>query len=295
MSTTGTAVPPRPRPGGTAHLGGRPVSRIGYGTMQLEHTADESALAVLRRAVELGVDHLDTAGFYGAGRVNAHIRAALHPYPDHLVLATKIGATTDPDGPHGLRPAQQPAQMRAEVETNLRALGLERLDVVNFYPMDGTPGTPADQRVDFDDQLAELIALRDAGLIAGFGLSHIDTGRLRRALPAGVACVQNAYSLADRSEEPVLDICREHGIAWVPYFPLGSGFADLPKVTDRPAVQETAARLGATPAQVGLAWVLARGPQSLLIPGTRSIAHLEENLAAGDVLLDDAALRALEA
>ncbi|MFE7438974.1 aldo/keto reductase [Streptomyces chartreusis] len=284
----------RPNPGGLASLAGRSVARIGYGAMQLEHGDDEPAIALLRQAVELGVDHIDTAEFYGAGRVNARLRAALHPYPEHVVLVSKIGATTDPGGPYGLRPAQQPAELRAEVETNLRTLGLERLDVVNFYPMYRTPGVPADQRIDFDDQLAELVALRDAGLIGGFGLSHVDVDQLQHALPAGVACVQNAYSLVDRSSEPVLELCREQGIAWVPYFPLGSASPELPKVADRPAVREAAARLGATPSQVGLAWVLARGPQTLLIPGTRSTDHLQENLDAGDVVLDDEVMAALE-
>ncbi|BBJ37886.1 oxidoreductase [Streptomyces antimycoticus] len=294
MTTSNTTWDTRPHPGGLASLAGRPVARIGYGAMQLEHGDDEPALAVLRRAVELGVDHIDTAEFYGAGRVNARIRAALRPYPEHVVLVSKVGATTDLGGPYGLRPAQKPAELRAEVETNLRTLGLERLDVVNFYPMYRTPEIPADQRVDFDDQLAELVALRDAGLIGEFGLSHVDADQLRHALPAGVVCVQNAYSLVDRSSEPVLGLCREHGIAWVPYFPLGSGFAKLPKVADQPAVQEVATRLGATPSQVGLAWVLTSGPQTLLIPGTRSVGHLQENLAAGDVVLDDDALAALE-
>ncbi|MBL1110923.1 aldo/keto reductase [Streptomyces sp. 110] len=294
MTTTRITSGARPHPGGLTSLAGRPVARIGYGAMQLEHGDDERALAVLRRAVELGVDHIDTAEFYGAGRVNARIRAALHPYPEHLVLAGKVGATSDPGGQYGLRPAQKPAELRSELTANLRTLGAERLDVVNIYPMYRTPGIPADQRVDFDDQLAELIALRDAGLIGGIGLSHVDADQLRHALPAGVVCVQNAYSLVDRSSEPVLDLCREHGIAWAPYFPLGSGFPELPKVADQPAAREVATRLGATPSQVGLAWVLARGPRTLLIPGTRGIDHLEENLAAGDVILDDEALAALE-
>ncbi|WP_412516405.1 aldo/keto reductase [Actinomadura madurae] len=283
----------RPRPGGIGSLYGRPVARIGYGAMQLEHGDDRSAFAVLRRAVELGVNHIDTAEFYAAGLVNMRIRAALHPYPDDLVLVSKIGATSDVNAEWGLRPAQTPAEMRAEVETNLRTLGLERLDVVNFYPMGRNPGIPEEQRVDFDDQLAELVALRDAGLIGGFGLSHVDAGRLRHALPADVACVQNGYSLVDRSSEPVLEVCREFDIAWVPYFPLGSGVPDLPKVADLPAVREVASLLGVSAAQVGLAWLLATGPHALLIPGTRSIEHLEENIAAGDVALDEGALALL--
>ncbi|MCP9953558.1 aldo/keto reductase [Actinomadura madurae] len=287
--TFGETTPFR-RPGGIGSLNGRPVARIGYGAMQLEYGDDRSAFAVLRRAVELGVNHIDTAEFYAAGFVNMRIRAALHPYPEGLVLVSKIGATSDVNGEWGLRPAQRPAEMRAEVETNLRTLGLERLDVVNFYPMGRNPDIPDEQRVDFDDQLAELVDLRDAGLIGGFGLSHVDAGQLRHAMPADVACVQNSYSLVDRSSEPVLGVCREFDIAWVPYFPLGSGVPDLPKVVDLPAVREVASLLGVSAAQVGLAWLLATGPHALLIPGTRSIEHLEENIAAGDVVLDEGAL-----
>ncbi|URN09726.1 aldo/keto reductase [Actinomadura madurae] len=287
--TFGETTPFR-RPGGIGSLNGRPVARIGYGAMQLEYGDDRSAFAVLRRAVELGVNHIDTAEFYAAGFVNMRIRAALHPYPEGLVLVSKIGATSDVNGEWGLRPAQRPAEMRAEVETNLRTLGLERLDVVNFYPMGRNPDIPDEQRVDFDDQLAELVDLRDAGLIGGFGLSHVDAGQLRHAMPADVACVQNSYSLVDRSSEPVLGVCREFDIAWVPYFPLGSGVPGLPKVVDLPAVREVASLLGVSAAQVGLAWLLATGPHALLIPGTRSIEHLEENIAAGDVVLDEGAL-----
>lgn len=295
MTTGDTTPSPRLRPGGLASLTGRFVARVGYGAMQLERGDDESALAVLRRGVELGVNHIDTAEFYASGLVNRRIRAALHPYPEDLVLVSKIGATSDPDGAWGLRPAQKPAEMRAEVDANLRTLGLERLDVVNFYPMGRNPGIPDEQRVDFDDQLAELVALRDAGLIEGFGLSHVDADQLRHALPAGVVCVQNGYSLVDRSSETVLELCREHGIAWVPYFPLGSGVPSLPKVVDLPAVRDLASRLDVSPAQVGLAWVLASGPHTLLIPGTRRVEHLEENVAAGDVVLDDEGLAALAA
>jgi len=289
-ATNSTTTPPRPHPGGLASLNGRPVARIGYGAMQLEHGDDETARSVLRRAVELGVNHIDTAQFYADGLVNERIRAAFPRYPEHLVLVSKIGATSDPAGRYGLRPAQHPHEMRNEVEANLRSLHLDRLDVVNFYPMAGVDGIPADQQVAFDDQLAELITLRGTGKIGGFGLSHVDAEQLRHALPAGVACVQNGYSLVDRSAEPVLQVCREHDIAWVPYFPLGSGTADLPKVTAMPAVKKAAAHLKVTPAQVALAWLLSRSPQTLLIPGTRNLAHLEENLAAAEVTLDHESL-----
>jgi pyridoxine 4-dehydrogenase len=293
MTSTGT----RPHPGGLATLAGRSVARIGYGAMQLRGAGpDDEPVAVLRRAVELGVDHLDTAEFYGDGVVNRRIRAALAPYPDHLVVVTKVGATPNPGGEVELRLAQKPEELRAQVEDNLRSLGVEALDVVNLRRADVAPGLVAegDQVVPFDDQLATMSALRDQGKIGAIGLSHVSADQLRHALPLGIVCVQNAHSLVDRSAEPVLDLCREHGIAWAPYFPLGSGFPGTPKVTDRPAVVETARRLGVLPAQVGLAWLLAHAPETLLIPGTRSVAHLEENLAAGDVELDAQALAALE-
>jgi aryl-alcohol dehydrogenase-like predicted oxidoreductase len=137
--------------------------------------------------------------------------------------------------------------------------------------------------------------MRDAGKIGAIGLSHVSADQLRHALPVGIVCVQNAYSLVDRSAEPVLDLCREQGIAWAPYFPLGGGWPGLPQVTDRPAVVEVAGRLGVTRSQVGLAWLLAHAPETLLIPGTRSVAHLEENLTAGDLELDAEAMSALEA
>lgn len=185
----------RPHPGGIANLAGRPVARVGYGAMQLEHGSEGAAEAVLRRAVELGVDHLDTAQFYGHGTVNGRIRAALHPYPEHLVLATKVGATADP-GTDRLRAAQRPAELRAEVEANLSTLGVERLDVVNLRRMDTAPGLVAkgDQRVPLDDQLAEMAALRQEGKIAAIGLSNISAEQVRHALPVGLACVQNAFS-----------------------------------------------------------------------------------------------------
>src|SRR5579859_5601825 len=241
-------------PGGTAKLAGREVARIGFGAMQLPGPGvwgpprdRDAALAVLRRAVELGVNHIDTAQFYGTGVANDLIRAALHPYPDGLVLVSKVGAERDDEG--GWLPAQRPEQLRAGVEANLRALGVEQVDVVNLRLIDELPGgraIAADQRVDLDSQLAEMTALRDEGKIGGIGLSNTSAGQLRRALPAGLACVQNAYSLLDRSGEPLLDLCREHGVAWVPYFPIGSAFPAIPKVSEHPAVTEAAAALGAT-------------------------------------------------
>ena len=185
------------------------VARIGFGAMQLEgRNADrDTALAVLRQAVGGGVNHIDTAQFYGD--CNALIRAALAPYPDDLVLVSKVGAERDAGG--GLVPAQRPDQLRAQVEANLATLGAERLDVVNLRRLDAAPGIVAegDQLVDIDDQLAELAALRDAGKIGGIGLSSVSAGQLDRAAPAGIACVQNLYSVIDRTAEPVLDRCRD--------------------------------------------------------------------------------------
>ncbi|WP_084506553.1 aldo/keto reductase [Nocardia violaceofusca] len=272
-------------------LAGRAVGRIGYGAMQLESGAD--GVAVLRRAVELGVGHIDTAGFYGNGAVNALLREALHPYPDDLLLVDKVGAVHTSGG---LVPAQQPGQLRAAVEADLRALDAEQLAVVNLRRVDAPPGIVAtgDQIVDLDDQLAELVSLRDEGKIGAIGLSNVTVDQLRHAAPAGIACVQNLYNLLERDEEPLLAECCSRGIAFVPYFPLGSGFPDRPKVVGDDVVRDIAGRLGATPSQVGLAWLLARDPHILLIPGTRSLDHLEQNMAAREVELDAAMLAALD-
>jgi aryl-alcohol dehydrogenase-like predicted oxidoreductase len=280
-------------PGGTGTIGGATVSRIGFGAMQLPGPRvwgpprdRATALAVLRRAVQLGVNHIDTAQFYGAGVANELIHAALYPYPADLMLVSKVGAERDAEG--GWIPAQRPEQLRAGVEANLRTLDVERLGVVNLRLIGGGHGIepPADQRIDLDSQLAELQRLRDAGKIGGIGLSNASLEQVRQALPAGIACVQNAYSLLERSGEPLLDLCRAHGIAWVPFFPLGSAFPNQPKVTQQAAVIASAERLGATPVQIGLAWLLGHAPDILLIPGTSSLAHLEENVAAGRVHLD---------
>jgi pyridoxine 4-dehydrogenase len=285
---------PETAPGGTAMLAGRPVARIGFGAMQLEHRAADpsAALAVLRQAVAEGVNHIDTAQFYQG--CNALISDALSPYPETLVLVSKVGAERDGSG--RLIPAQQPEQLRAQIEANLAALRIERLDVVNLRRLDAAPGIVAtgSQLVDLDDQLAELTALRDAGKIGGIGLSSVSAGQVTQAQPVGIACVQNLYSVIDRTAEPVLDRCREHGIAWVPFFPLGSAFPGRPRVTDDPAVIAIAAEVGATPAQVALAWLLSHDDQTLLIPGTASPAHLSENIAAGSVRLPAASVAALD-
>jgi len=275
-------------------LAGRHVARIGYGAMQLPGPGvlgpprnRAVALAVLRRAVELGVNHIDTAQYYGPDVSNELIHAALHPYPDDLVLVTKVGADRDRQG--RWIPAQRPRELRAGVEANLRSLGVERIDVVNLrLPGDGAP------HVDLDSQLAEMISLRAEGKIGGIGISSVNIDQLRQALPAGIACVQNAYSVLDRADEPLLDLCREHEIAWVPFFPLGSAFTGAAKVTEHPAVLAVAAEVGATPAQVGLAWLLAHDPHILLIPGTSSLKHLNENVATADVSLNADAMAALD-
>ncbi|HZK75073.1 MAG TPA: oxidoreductase [Clostridia bacterium] len=288
------------QPGGSAMLAGRPVARIGYGAMQLPGPGvlgpprDRAvALAVLRRAVELGVNHIDTAQFYGPDVANELIHAALHPYPEDLVLVTKVGA--ERDGKGGWIRAQRPQELRAGVEANLRSLEVEKIDVVNLRLL-GAEHDHGDRAlpVDLDSQLAEMIALRAEGKIGGIGISNVNLGQLRQALPAGIACVQNAYSLLDRAGEPLLDLCREHDVAWVPYFPLGSAFAGVAKVTEHRAVLAAAAAQGATPAQVGLAWLLAHDPHILLIPGTSSLEHLDVNVATVDVRLDVATMAVLD-
>jgi pyridoxine 4-dehydrogenase len=302
MSTNETVpVGARAYPGGAAQLGGRSVARIGYGAMQLAERAGRQtldhaeAVAVLRRARELGVNHIDTAQFYGDGVANGLIRDALHPYADDTVLVSKVGAVRVAGGPSPLMVAQKPFELRAAVEDNLTALRAERLDVVNLRRADNPPGIIADgdQIVPLDDQLTEMISLRDQGKIGGIGLSNVSFDQVEAALPAGIACVQNAYNLVLRTDEPLLELCLANGIAWVPYFPLGSGFPGQRRVTDEPEVQDVARRLGATPSQVGLAWLLAHAPNVLLIPGTSSIEHLDQNVAAGSVVLDAAALAAL--
>jgi pyridoxine 4-dehydrogenase len=285
------------RAGGTGQLAGRAVSRIGFGAMQLERLRSDrkAAIGLVRRCIELGMDHIDTAQFYAYGFVNEVIREALRSEDDVMVVS-KVGAEPAP-GPVRIRLAQRPGQLRACVEDNLQALGLEQIPLVNLRRTDVGPGLRAqgDQVVDLDDQLAVMTALRDEGKIGAIGLSSVSPDVLRRALPAGIACVQNAYSLLARDDEAMLRLCLEEGIAWVPYFPLGGAFDGMPKVTDEPAVVTAAAELGATPAQIGLAWLLHHAPNVLLIPGTADTEHLEANVRAGAIALDEATLRVLGA
>jgi pyridoxine 4-dehydrogenase len=284
-------------PGGTYALAGRDVARIGYGAMALERFEDDSdaGVALLHRAVELGVDHVDTADFYGHSVANDVIRRAFGA-DEGVTVVTKVGAVRV-DGPVPLAAAQRPEELRAQVHDNLRSLGRERLDVVNLRRLDVRPGILAtgDQLVPVEDQLAEMTAMRDEGLIGGIGLSAIGIDTLRTALPVGIACVQNGYSLVAREFEDMLELCVAEGIGWVPYFPLGGAFPGLPKVVDEPVVQRIAVELGRTPAQVGLAWLLGHAPDTLLIPGTSSVEHLAENVAVGAIVLDADQTAALDA
>lgn len=283
----------------TYPLGSFTVRRIGFGAMQLPGPGvmgpprdHEAAVAVLRRAVELGVNHIDTAQFYGPDVSNELIREALHPYSEDLALVSKVGARRDDQG--GWHPDQRPEQLRAAVEANLRSLGTERLGAVNLRLMQGHE-LPADQRVPLADQLAELVALRDEGKIAGVGVSTASRGQVEQAIAqADIVCVQNAFSLLDQKDADVLDLCHDSGVAYVPYFPLGSAFPNMPKVTENAAVRAVADRLGASPAQIGLAWLLGHRENVLLIPGTSNVAHLEQNLGVASVHLSAADVAELQ-
>jgi len=277
-------------------LGPFSVSPIGFGAMRLTGPnvfgppRDRAgAVAVLREAVDRGVDHIDTAQYYGPDVVNELIREALHPYPPELVLVSKVGAGRDRDG--GVFRDDEPRQLRRGIEENLRTLGVDALPVVNLRLMRDT-GPDAF----FDDQLDAMISARDDGLIRAIGLSNITLAHLLHAVRfTEVACVQNAYHLADRRSQPVLEECTRRGIAFVPFAPLGFGQSGPDSVLGRPQVVREAARLDVTPAQVALAWTLTASPNVLLIPGTSSLEHLRENLAVPNVHLDAEALSRLSA
>jgi len=268
---------------------------MGYGAMQLAGPGAfgpppdrDAAIAVLRRAVDLGVNHIDTAQYYGPDVVNDLIRAALHPYPDDLALVTKVGAARDEGG--RFLPAFTPDQLRQGVLDNLRSLGVDRLDAANLRLMSTDP------EADFSEQLDAMIAIRDEGLIAGIGLSNVSRTQLLRAVrKTEIVCVQNPLSLLEREAMPVLRECEELGIAFVPYFPLGSAFGGANRLLNHPDVTSTAIRLAASPSQIALAWLLALAPNVLLIPGTSALTHLHENLSAGRFHLDDEAVKALDA
>src|SRR5580765_2483617 len=287
---------PGPRVGtmSTFALGQMQVRRSGYGAMQLAGPYAfgpppdrAAAIGVLRAAVAAGVDHIDTAQYYGPGTVNELIRDALHPYPDGLAIVSKVAVRRDDSG--AVLPFDDPDQLRQGIEDNLRTLRVGQLAAVNLR-------LPGDGRVDarFDDQLAAMVAARDEGLIAGVGLSNVSLDQLRRALAGtDIVCVQNLFHLAFRYGTPVLEECLRRGIAFVPFCPLGWPRGPDNPVLTSPVVIQTAARLGITPAQVALQWLLQLAPNVLLIPGTGSAAHLLENLAAEHVALDDQARREL--
>ena len=276
---------------GTFALGGRAVNRMGYGAMQLAGPGvfgpprdRDAALAVLREAVANGVNHIDTSDFYGPHVTNQLIREALHPYPDQLVIVTKVGATRGADA--SWNPAQSPAELTAGVHDNLRNLGVDALDVVNLRVM-GDVHAPAEGSI--EAQFTALAELQQRGLIRHLGLSNVTATQVAEARAiAGVVCVQNHYNLAHRADDALIDELGRHGIAYVPFFPLG-GFTPLQSDT----LSDVARRLGDTPMQVALAWLLARAPNILLIPGTSSPTHLGENLAAASIRLDKDALAEL--
>ncbi|PQO87462.1 oxidoreductase [Massilia phosphatilytica] len=276
----------------TYQLGDCTVRRLGYGAMQLAGPGvfgpprdREAALAVLRDAVALGVNHIDTSDFYGPHVTNRLIREALHPYPDDLVIVTKVGARRDAQG--GWLPAVSADDLRQAVHDNLRNLGLDVLEVVNFRSMLDVHG-PAEGSI--EEQVTALAELREEGLIRHIGLSNVTLKQVedaRRIVP--IACVQNMYNLVHRNDDAMIDVLARDGIPYVPFFPLG-GFSPL----QSDALSAVAAELGATPMQVAIAWLLQRSPNILLIPGTSSSAHLRENLKAADLVLSSDVLAQLE-
>jgi pyridoxine 4-dehydrogenase len=275
---------------GSFALGKWQVWRLGYGAMQLAgdnvfgppRDRDE-ALRVLRAAVDSGINHIDTAQYYGPGVVNELIREALYPYPSNLAIVSKVAARRDETG--AVLPYDDPDQLRAGIEDNLATLGIERLAAVNLRLMDGS--APSRR---FDAQLGALVRARDEGLIDGIGLSNISLSHLLAAVAqTEVVCVQNLFNLADQRSHDVLDECTSRGIAFVPFFPLGWPRGGRNAILRSPVVADLATRLGATPSQIALAWLLDLSPNILLIPGTRTREHLEENIQAAGVQLDDAA------
>jgi aryl-alcohol dehydrogenase-like predicted oxidoreductase len=279
-------------PGGTYRVGDLELTRVGYGAMQLAGPGvfgppqdRAAAIAVLREAVELGVNHIDTADFYGPYVTNEIIHEALAPYPDDLHIVTKVGARRDEQGgwPH----ARTPADLREAVHDNLKHLGLDALDVVNLR-MGGVEGPEPGSIAEQFEALAEL---QQQGLIRHLGLSTVDAGQLAEAQAiAPVVCVQNLYNVARRDDDSLVELTASQGIAFVPYFPLG-GFSPL----QSDELHAVANRLGATPLAVALAWLLRRSPNILLIPGTSSVDHLRENIAAAGFDLPAEAIAELDA
>jgi pyridoxine 4-dehydrogenase len=275
---------------GSFALAGSQVKRIGYGAMQLAgdnvfgppRDRDE-AVRVLHAAIESGINHIDTAQYYGPGIVNELIREALYPYPSDLAIVSKVAARRDDTG--AVLAYDEPDQLRAGIEENLLTLGLARLTAVNLRIMDGSE--PGDR---FDAQLAALVEARDEGLIDGIGLSNISTEHLRRAVgQTQIVCVQNLFNLADQRSIGLLDECTSQGIAFVPFFPLGWPRGAQNAILTSPDLADLGARLGATPAQIALPRLLDLAPNVLLIPGTRTRQHLIENIRSAGVRIDDAA------
>jgi pyridoxine 4-dehydrogenase len=275
-------------------LGPFDVLPVGLGAMQLAGPGvfgpprdRDDAIRLLREAIDMGVDHIDTAQYYGPDVVNQLIRDALHPYPPGLILVSKVGARRDSRG--GILGYDQPAQLRQGIEDNLRALGVDQLPVVNLRLMRDTPPDAL-----FDDQLEAMISARDDGLIQAIGLSNVTLTHLLHGVRAtDVACVQNACHLANRTSQPILEECARQGIAFVPFAPLASGILADNSGTGASRIALVAKRLGCTPAQVAIAWTLALSPNTLAIPGTSSIAHLRDNLAAMTLSLDTSVLAQL--
>ena len=270
---------------GSFPLGDRSVKRLGFGAMQLAGpgvfgppTDRDTALAVLREAIARGVNHIDTSDYYGPHVTNALIREALHPYPDDLVIVTKVGGVRGEDA--SWHPAMTPAQLTNAVHDNLRNLGLESLEVVNLRIMGQGLG-PSEGSI--EEPLTALAELQQQGLIRHLGLSNVTSAQGEQGCAiAEIVCVQNHYNLAHRDDDAVIDALADDGVAYVPFFPLG-GFTPLQSST----LSDVATRLGATPMQVALAWLLQRAPNILLIPGTSSLAHLRENLAVAQIELPD--------
>lgn len=268
------------------------LNRIGYGAMQLAgpHVWGEpkdraGALAVVRTALELGVNHIDTADFYGPHVTNQLIREALHPYRDGLTIVTKVGFLRGDD--QSWQPAASSEQLRDAVHANLRNLGLDCLDVVNLR----APGVHGPDGSSLQASLEVLVRLQQQGLLRHIGLSNVTAGQMAEAQAiTPIVCVQNHYNLAHRQDDALIDSLAAQNIAYVPFFPLG-GFTPLQSDT----LNAVAMRLQATPMQVALAWLLQRAPNMLVIPGTSSVAHLRENVAAGALRLDAAAIAALDA
>jgi len=266
------------------------LNRMGYGAMQLAgpHVFGPpkdraAAVAVLRAAIASGINHIDTSDFYGPHITNQIIREALHPYRDGLTIVTKIGHKRGADG--SWLPAASSEALRAAVHDNLRNLGLECLDVVNLR----APGLAGPDGSSISESLSTLVRLQEEGLVKHIGLSNVSAEQIAEGRQlAKVVCVQNMYNLAHRTDDALIDTLAAQGIAYVPFFPLG-GFTPLQSTT----LTEVAARLEATPMQVALAWLLQRAPNVLVIPGTSSVAHLRENVAASALVLDAAALAAL--